>query len=226
MDTPSQGHTEARPRTSQGRFTVRAGTAERDAKACRMRVAGLTYDQIAGELGFRDRSGARRAVKRALAATAREPAGELIALELERLDHLTRQLQRALVDISYAVTAGGKIVCHPATGELLRDYGPVIAAARELRQVSESRRKLLGLDAPAKTRIEIFDDQGAEETLSKLEAQLAAIGDGLPPLDDRLLPGASLRPAASRHACVARAPRHGLPAAQARRSVHPHEYSG
>lgn len=186
MDTPSQGHTD-RPRTTQGRFTARPGTPDRDARACRLRTKGLTYDQIADELGFRDRSGARRAVKRALASAVREPADELVALELERLDDLTRHLQRVLVATHYAATTSGKIARNPDTGQLLADFGPVIAAARELRQVSESRRRLLGLDAPGRQRIEILDDGAVEEAIQQLEAQIAATRESLPkPLDDRL----------------------------------------
>jgi hypothetical protein len=172
-DTPSQGH-EPRSRNPQGRYVVRAETADRDAKACRLRVQGLSYDQIAQALGFRDRSGARRAVQRALAATVREDAMELVALETERLDDVTRHLQRVITARHYALTPSGQLARNPETGELLADYGPVIAAARELRQVSESRRKLLGLDAPAKHRVDVIDSGMIEEAIAELESKIAA----------------------------------------------------
>lgn len=172
-DTHGQGHG-GRPRNSQGRFVVRAETGDRDARACRLRVQGLSYDQIAEALGFSDRSGARRAVQRALAATVREDAQELVALEAERLDDLTRNLQRVIIARHYSLTPSGQLARNPDTGELLADYGPVIAAARELRQVSESRRKLLGLDAPAKHRVDVIDDAMIEEAIAALEAQVAA----------------------------------------------------
>lgn len=172
-DTHGQGHG-GRPRNSQGRFVVRGETGDRDAAACRLRVQGLSYDQIAEALGFSDRSGARRAVQRALAATVREDAQELIALEAARLDDLTWHLQRVINTRHYAVTFGGKLAADPETGELLADDGPVVAAARELRQVSESRRKLLGLDAPARHRVEVIDDELVDRVIAHLEAQVAA----------------------------------------------------
>lgn len=176
MDTPDRGH-QLRPRTRQGRFTVRAETAERDAKACRLRVQGMSYDQIAQELGFRDKSSARRAVQRAIVAVVREPAEELIELEAERLDDLTRHLQRIVTTRHYAVTVGGKLARNPETGELVPDNGPVIAALRELRMVSESRRRLLGLDAPAKHRVDVIDNAAIDAELLRLADELDQAGD-------------------------------------------------
>jgi hypothetical protein len=173
MDTPGQGHDNGRPRNPQGRYVVRAETAERDAKACRLRVQGLSYDQIAQALGFRDRSGARRAVQRALTATVREDAEELVALEAERLDDLTRHLQRVITTRHYQATASGNLARDPDTGDLVSDYGPVIAAARELRQVSESRRRLLGLDAPAKHRLDVIPNDVIQAQIAEYEAQIA-----------------------------------------------------
>lgn len=176
MAPSDQGHAE-RPRNRQGRYVVRAGTAERDAKACRLRVQGVSYEQIAEALGFRDRSGARRAVQRALAAVVREDATELIALEEQRLDDLTRHLQRVITTRHYLATASGKLATHPETGELVPDDGPVIAAARELRQVSESRRRLLGLDAAAKHRVDVIDAAAVDAELLRLANEMDLGGD-------------------------------------------------
>lgn len=176
MAPSDQGNGE-RPRNRQGRYVVRAETAERDARACRLRVQGAPYEQIAGLLGFRDRASARRAVQRALAAVVREDAAELIVLEEARLDDLTRTLQRVLTTRHYLATASGKLATHPETGELVANYGPVIAAARELRQVSESRRRLLGLDAPAKHRVDVIDQAAVDAELLRLADEMDLGGD-------------------------------------------------
>lgn len=179
MDTPDQGHTR-RPRNSQGRYTARPGTAERDAQACRLRTRGESYDQIARALGFRDRSGARRAVQRALVVTRQEPADELRALELERLDDLTRHLQQVLATRHFVHTQGGKVVRHPETGTPLTDTGPVIQAALALLRVSESRRKLTGADEPAKQRVQVITEDMVDAAIAGLTGQLNAMGEPLP----------------------------------------------
>jgi hypothetical protein len=155
---------------------IRAGTAERDANAGRLRTRGLSYDQIAKALGFRDRSGARRAVQRALATTMREPADELCTLELERLDDLTRHLQRVLTTRHYAATASGEVARHLDTSQPLADDGPAIAVARELRQVSESRRRLLGLDQPQRHEVRNID---------AIDARLLELADQVEAMDAR-----------------------------------------
>ena len=43
----------------------------------------------------------------------------------------------------------GKVITDPATGGAMLDDGPVVSAAATLMRIGESRRKLLGLDAPA-----------------------------------------------------------------------------
>jgi hypothetical protein len=48
--------------------------------------AGLGYDQIAGQLGYANRSGAWKAHQRALAAHQAETVEEHLALEVARLD--------------------------------------------------------------------------------------------------------------------------------------------
>ena len=188
MDTSDQGHAN-RPRTRQGRYVARAETAERDAKACRLRVQGVSYDQIAQALGFRDRSGARRSVQRAIAAVVREDAGELVALEEQRLDDLTRAMQRVMLARHYVTSFGGKVALNPETGEPLVDAAPVIAAARELRMISESRRKLLGLDAPAKHRIDVITEEAIDAEMIRLHAEIAEqdrrLGEHRPPAIER-----------------------------------------
>lgn len=172
-DTPGPRHKDP-PRTTQGRYTQRPGTAERDAQACRLRVTGATYDQIADALGFHDRGGARRAVQRALTAVVREPAEELLSLELARLDELTRKLNDVLEARHYVVTPGGRIVAGP-DGQPLVDHGAIVATALALLRVHGSRRKLLGTDAPARARIEVLDDEVLREIEARMEDEIVQL---------------------------------------------------
>jgi hypothetical protein len=63
---------------------------ERAAKALRLRKEGKTFPVIAKLCGYNHVSSAYDAVRRAIAEITREPAQELLTLELERLDLLWR----------------------------------------------------------------------------------------------------------------------------------------
>ena len=101
---------------------------ERQLKALELRKAGVAYEEIARALGFKWKSGAFAAVKRALKEVKREPCQELIVLEAERLD----KMQTAL----WAKAIRG-------------DYGAVDRILR----IMERRAELLGLDAPEKQEV-------------------------------------------------------------------------
>ena len=73
--------------TSRGR-TRRTDAAARGAKALELRLSGMGYDEIATRLGYKDKSGAWRAIQHELAKAKRERAGEVVALDLMRLDAL------------------------------------------------------------------------------------------------------------------------------------------
>lgn len=97
-------------------------------KALEFRKAGVSYQRIAETLGYKDASGAWRAVKSALKKTLQEPADDLRRLEIERLD--------AAASAIYPSVKQGQ-------------YG---AIDRWLK-IMERRAKLLGLDAPTKSDI-------------------------------------------------------------------------
>ena len=94
---------------------------ERHLQALELRKAGVTYEVIAGQLGYANASGARKAVLSALKATLREPAAELRELELARLDAMLLPLWRPV------------------------QAGDEKAVDRALR-IMERRARLLGLD--------------------------------------------------------------------------------
>ncbi|MBI3131731.1 MAG: hypothetical protein HYZ13_10430 [Acidobacteria bacterium] len=111
-------------KTNQRRITA----VEKAGESLRLRAEGYTYRAIAHQLGYKDPSGAQRAVERALQATMQEASDHLRVLELERLDNLHNAIW----------------------GRAMNGEGPAID--RVLR-VMERRSKLLGLDAPARQEI-------------------------------------------------------------------------
>lgn len=99
---------------------------EKQLNALEYRKLGYSFKQIADALGYRGAQGAYEAVQAALKAVIREPAEEVLALELERLDALfVKPYQSALA------------------GDLQALAGCLSVMGRKAR--------LLGLDAPVKT---------------------------------------------------------------------------
>lgn len=88
-------------------------------------MEGKTFTVIAEEIGYNSPQAAYDAVKRSIAAITREPAEELLKLELERLD--------VLWGIQYLTAQGGDVQAMAACMKIM-----------------ERRAKLLGLDAPIK----------------------------------------------------------------------------
>lgn len=128
----------------------RLAAAERQRQALLLRRGGASYDQIAQRLGYRDRASAYRAVLAALEQTLREPAEEVRALELERLD--------ALLLAHWPAATSGNV---EATDRVLR--------------IMERRARLLGLDAPRQLNVrltlhEVVEQVARETGLSYAEA--------------------------------------------------------
>jgi len=101
----------------------------RRAEAVELRAAGLSYRQIANRLGV-DVAVAHRDVRKALKVYAeRESVAVESARELEarRLDHALQQVARVLADDAI-------------------DHDVRLRAVDRLVRISESRRRLLGLD--------------------------------------------------------------------------------
>lgn len=76
---------------------ARLTAKQRSAQALKLRLMRHSYDQIAKALGYANRSSARKAVERELAAIPREPAKELREQELETLDMAQRALMPSVV---------------------------------------------------------------------------------------------------------------------------------
>lgn len=98
------------------------------AKALELRMEGKTFEAIAEEAGYNSKQAAYDAVKRSLDAITREPAQELIKLDLERLD--------VLWQIQYLNAQGGDVQAMAACMKIM-----------------ERRARLLGLDAPEKKEV-------------------------------------------------------------------------
>jgi hypothetical protein len=146
-------------RGRNGRFVRTEETAERDAKALRLRAQGLSVKEIAARLEFAEPSSASKAISRALAAVPAEAAAELRAVEAVRLDALLAQLQPGIEE-----------------GDA--------KAITEARKISESRRRLFGLDGPVTVHMvttgspEVLREQIEAKKAQILEERARAAGEG------------------------------------------------
>lgn len=168
----------------------KAAARRRSAEAVHLRTLGWSYEMIAAELGYKDPSGAYRAVDRALASAAKEPSELVRRQEVARLDMALRAAFEVLTTPHYLVNAG-KIVHriteyvrdpdggyrldddgHPMAAELevLHDDGPKLAAIDRILKIMTRRARLLGLDAPI--RAEAVHPDAVRAEVDKLAAEL------------------------------------------------------
>lgn len=174
------------PRGKEARFTRDPEAAKRDAEACDLRTKGWTYRRIAAHFGV-DGATAYRMIERALQEIVREPAETLRTLLLERLDaELVRlneleEITRAILERHHVTVSNGQVV--RLNGDPILDDAPVLQAVDRMlkideqrRKNDESRRKLLGTDAPSRVSVEA--EQLGREISRLLDATLGPDGAG------------------------------------------------
>lgn len=124
-----------------------ARAAARRAQTVNLRLMGLTYEQIAQQQHYSDRSAARAVVVRALDRVEARLVGEYRDLENARYD----AMQAAVFPLLYSGTPEQKI-----------------ATLNSLIRLADRRAKLNGLDAPTKLEV----GAGAQAQLEDALAQL------------------------------------------------------
>lgn len=153
---------------------VAAATA-RQAQAVSYRLAGLTYEQIAQQMGYTDRGSARRTVLRALAAVRDESVGDLRAVENLRLERAHSELWQMVV--------GPRPGDERVDRAMWVDFDTRLRAIDSMRRLSERRSKLNGMDAPTKIELSPGVSQELQDAIDELrEAYLT--DDGVPVVTD------------------------------------------
>lgn len=71
----------------------------------------------------------------------------------------------------------GEVVCNPESGEIVRDHSGRLAAAKMAVNVSESLRRMLGLDAAQKVDVGLGEQHAAEEAAVEALRRLAEEGE-------------------------------------------------
>lgn len=124
---------------------------ERDAKAVQMHAMRYSYSEISEALGYGGRANAHRAVQRAHQRILKPAVMTHVAVCLAELDAITVSLI-GIMHRRHVMVNRGEIV-RDEHGNPIQDSGPELAALAQWRQATESRRKLLGLDAAVKVDV-------------------------------------------------------------------------
>jgi len=149
-------------------------TMERDAQAADLFRRGLTYRQISSQLGWRSPNAAFLAVRRAArdAATDSLAAAEALQLMLARQQDYRRLVWRVAMAKHYVTTQTGAMAVGP-DGNPLLDDAPVLNAVDRLVKIDQEEAKLLGLYAPAKSRVEVITEDAVDAEIAKLAEEVA-----------------------------------------------------
>lgn len=123
----------------------RAQVLARRTRAVSLRLSGLTYEQVAEHAGYATRAAAYTAVQAALREVQVADVDELRRLESLRLDRLLSAVWQ---------------------GALRGD----VPSVREARRITETRARLLGLNAP----LQVEDVTGVDAEIAALRTALAA----------------------------------------------------
>jgi transcriptional regulator len=126
-------------------------TLEKEAKVLELRRGGLTFDMIANRLGYAGASGAYKAYQNACNRIVYSEVVETRKMEMDRLDVAQAAIWNQVV-----------------AGDL-----PAVVA---LIKIMERRARLLGLDAPTKSQVEVNVYDGA--TIDAEVQRLASLLDG------------------------------------------------
>jgi len=129
-DESQQDTTTATTARTLARITATERRKRKEAEAAKLRAQGYDYASIAEQVGYRDKSGAAKAVSRALASSYREPTDAARLLASTRLDAIRQKL--------------ASIAADPCV--MTRD---VLAALRVLIDVERREAALWGLDVTA-----------------------------------------------------------------------------
>lgn len=158
-------------RDGKGRWRKGIESYERDAEACRMYVAGKTYQMIADELGYGNRGHAHTAVQKILMETIREPADEVRALMRARQEEIYVMARAVAMRKHFAHSAGKLIYMN---GEPLVDDGPKLAAMDRMGRAMAEVSKLTGAYSPQK--FENLSLEAVQAEIARLEVEAAEAG--------------------------------------------------
>jgi hypothetical protein len=123
-------------------------------RACQLRSRGASWEYIAGELDWPTPGAARDAVSKELKRRAEFdlPREAMRQQEMENLDQMAWHVWDTILLRRHRNSGNRLITIVSPDGEEIQviDDAPTLQAIEQLRKISESKRKLLGLDSAEK----------------------------------------------------------------------------
>jgi hypothetical protein len=145
-----------RARDGHGRAIRALETVAQDQRAAELRSSSLTYAQIGDQLGISVTSACESAMRGMVAV----PTDDVVAakqLELAKLDRRERYLFGILGSAQTTIEQG-------------------ITACNALDRTQKRRAALLGLDEPARARVEVITEDAVDTELKRLAVELGMEG--------------------------------------------------
>jgi hypothetical protein len=151
-----------------------AETMEKDAQAYDLFRRGLSYRQIASQVGWKSPRSAVEAVRRGARENAVDPleAAEARQAFLDRFQDYRRAAQRVLAARHYVATQTGRIVAGP-DGQPLVDSDPNMRALDRLLKVDDMELRLRDLYPAAKSRVEVITEDAVDAEMAALARAVA-----------------------------------------------------
>jgi hypothetical protein len=146
-----------------------APNAVKDAEALSYRAHGWTYQHIANEMGYRDRSAARKAVERAMTHDVRESNEAAKTILLADLN-AQKQAVWAVMDASHVTISNGVVV--RLDGAPVPDDDPIYRGVDRLVKIDQEIAKIYGVYAPVQSRVEVISDDAVDAAILQLTAEL------------------------------------------------------
>lgn len=157
--------TDGTARNSGGEYLHTIDDEENNAAAARLKALGMSYREIAKQVGISPATAHRR-VQAALAAVPVAAVNELRAVSEERLNMLIARTM-AIATARHPLVSHGRLIPD------VFDIRPNLAAIRELRMLDAELRTIFGVNAPIKHEVRVSDTLTAE---IELLAQQLGIG--------------------------------------------------
>lgn len=145
---------------------------ERDAGAVELYRRGMTYRQIAAQMGWRSPASVGNAISRALADDHQAANEEVRQILLDRLQDYRRSAWEVLTGTHYVTTQSGKLVEGPGGG-YLEDDAPVLNALDRLLKIDDREAVLRDLYPAAKHRVEVITEDAIDAECAALSRQIA-----------------------------------------------------
>ncbi|MGH3168262.1 MAG: hypothetical protein ACRDN0_20560 [Trebonia sp.] len=157
-----------------------ADAMEKDQRAYDLFRRGLSYRQIAAEAGWKSPKSAFEAVRRAAREAAGDPLEQAEARQafLDRFQDYRRAAQRVLAARHYVASAHSGKLAYGPDGQPLIDDDPVLRALDRLARIDDIELRVRDLYPPARSRVEIIDDDVARALADEAERELAQITAG------------------------------------------------